>query len=132
MLRRFGHLLVVAALLAAIGGHWAILQSVAWATMLTDNLRTSSITEAVSNTFDGEHPCAMCKAIKQGRAEEKQQDKQQVKTGLKIEFGPVWQAAALTLERAREWVASSDDTLTINREGPPKPRPRATVPTVIS
>ena len=123
---------MLVALLTATGGHWALFQTVAWTNMLAENLRTESLGAALANTFDGEHPCAMCKAIKQGRAEEKQQDKQQVKTGLKIEFGPVWQAAALTLERAREWVASSDDTLTINREGPPKPRPRATVPTVIS
>ena len=74
VLRRIGHLFVVTALLAGIGGHWAILQSVAWATMLTENLQSGSMTEAVSKTFDGEHPCALCKRITEGKKSEKKSD----------------------------------------------------------
>jgi len=132
VIRRIAHLLVVTALLAGIGGHWAILQSVAWVTMLADNLQTASVTEAVSNTFDGEHPCPMCKAIKQGRADEKQQDKQQVKPGLKLEPGILSQTAIFTLTQAREWVSSTDLESDSDREGPPKPRPRAFSSPVLS
>lgn len=133
VIRRFAHLFVIIALVAGIGGHWAILQSIAWTTMLANNLQRTSLVEAVSDTFDGEHPCPMCKAIEKSRADEKNpQDKQQGKSGSKFEPGLAWQTDIYTLSRAREWVASSDESLTITREGPPKPRPRPTVPTIIS
>jgi hypothetical protein len=45
------------------GGHWAMLQGVAWATMVHDFSRNGSLTQAVEKTFDGKHPCAMCKKI---------------------------------------------------------------------
>src|SRR5207247_1889036 len=43
VLRRISHALVLCALLTAIGAHWAVLQSVAWTTMLAENLRTTSL-----------------------------------------------------------------------------------------
>ncbi|MCX6894418.1 MAG: hypothetical protein NTZ16_02705 [Verrucomicrobia bacterium] len=74
MFKRLGHLLLIVALLAATGGHWAVLQSVAWTTMLAANLTTDSFGEAVSKTFDGEHPCGLCCAVKAGKATEKKTD----------------------------------------------------------
>jgi hypothetical protein len=71
MFRRFAHALVIVALIAATGSHWAVLQAVAWSTMLADNLRTSSLTEAVQRTFDGRHPCSLCKKISSGKESEK-------------------------------------------------------------
>jgi hypothetical protein len=64
--------LVVALLTLAIGGHWAVLQSVAWTTMLAGNLRTSSLAVAVERTFDGQHPCKLCKVVSAGKKSEKQ------------------------------------------------------------
>jgi hypothetical protein len=69
--RRLGHILVVTALLAVVGGHWAFLQSIAWTTMLAQNLQTESLAAAVSKTFDGEHPCSLCDQITEGRKAEK-------------------------------------------------------------
>ena len=63
--------LVVLALALSTGLHWAALQTVAWTTMLADNLRQQSLTEAVSQTFDGQHPCCLCKAIAAGKQSEK-------------------------------------------------------------
>jgi len=68
---RFGHVLLIVALLAATGAHWTVLQSVAWTTMLADNLRKASLTEALERTFDGKHPCSLCKQITAGRKSEK-------------------------------------------------------------
>ena len=45
------------ALFMIAGGHWAMLQSVAWAGMVKDFSRTGTIAEAVTKTFDGKHPC---------------------------------------------------------------------------
>ncbi|MBE0540778.1 MAG: hypothetical protein IH623_05275 [Verrucomicrobia bacterium] len=68
---RLGHVLLIVALLAATGTHWAVLQSVAWTTMLVDNLRTVPLREAVERTFDGKHPCKLCHEISKGKAAEK-------------------------------------------------------------
>lgn len=81
---RLGHLLLIVALLGATGSHWMMLQSVAWATMLAENARTDSFQTALANTFDGRHPCALCKQIAQGRQSEKKSDQQL--TVKKLEF----------------------------------------------
>jgi hypothetical protein len=71
VLTRFGHVLLIVALLAATGAHWTVLQSVAWTAMLADNLRTASFTQALQRTFDGKHPCSLCKQITAGKKSEK-------------------------------------------------------------
>jgi hypothetical protein len=73
MKRPFQFISLMACLLAVFlsaGGHWAVLQSVAWARMLADFSRTDSWRVAVAKTFDGEHPCPMCLKIREGRARE--------------------------------------------------------------
>ena len=74
MFRKLGHVLLIVALLAAVGGHWVVLQSVAWTNMLAENLRTDSVTGAFEKTFDGQHPCCLCKAIKEGKKSEKKSE----------------------------------------------------------
>jgi hypothetical protein len=59
------------ALACSIGLHWCILQSVAWTGMLVNNLGTFSFSSAVERTFDGKHPCCLCKAIESGKKAEK-------------------------------------------------------------
>jgi len=39
--------------------------------MLAQNLRASIFSEAVSRTFDGKHPCALCKEVAKGKESEK-------------------------------------------------------------
>lgn len=38
--------------------------------MVVSRALTSSVAEAISSTFDGQHPCAMCSAISEGRCNE--------------------------------------------------------------
>ena len=68
---RVGNVLLIVALLGATGGHWALLQTFAWANMLATNLQTESTGDALARTFDGEHPCKMCKRIARGKQAEK-------------------------------------------------------------
>jgi hypothetical protein len=68
--RLLGCLVMTAALFLSAGGHLALLQGVAWATMIRDYSRTGSVTAAVEKTFDGKHPCAMCKKIAAQRSHE--------------------------------------------------------------
>ena len=76
------------ALVLATGLHWAALQTVAWTAMFAANLASQqSLTEAVSQTFDGEHPCPLCKAIAAGKKSEKKSEA--IAPALKMEFPPV-------------------------------------------
>ena len=77
---------VIAVLVITTGAHWTALQTIAWTTMLADNLRTQSVAEAVSHTFDGEHPCPLCKAIAAAKKSEKKSE--MVSPVLKMEFLP--------------------------------------------
>lgn len=62
--------MVVFSLVATLGAHWALLQTVAWTTMLADNLHSNSFHAAVTKTFDGKHLCPLCKAIAAGKKSE--------------------------------------------------------------
>lgn len=74
MVKKFGHCLLILALLGATGGHWAVLQTIAWADMLATNLQTESVGTALTKTFDGAHPCKLCKQISSGKQSEKKSD----------------------------------------------------------
>jgi hypothetical protein len=85
--KRLGKIFLVFALAAMLGAHWTLLQTVAWTAMLADNLHSSSFQIAAEKTFDGKHPCCLCKAIAAGKQSEK-------KTELsfqsqKLEFPPL-------------------------------------------
>jgi len=64
---RIGKICLVLALVTMLGAHWALLQTVAWTTMLADNLHSNSFQYAVAKTFDGHHPCPICQAIAAGK-----------------------------------------------------------------
>lgn len=67
-----GRWLVVIALVLSTGGHWALLQVCAWTGMVVSYSQSATISEAISMTFDGEHPCKLCKVVKQGRKAEQE------------------------------------------------------------
>ena len=54
---------ILLALLVATNSHLPLMQVVAWAGMLIDYSRDAGFSDAIEMTFDGEHPCSMCKAI---------------------------------------------------------------------
>ena len=113
---------MVLALVLATGVHWAALQSVAWATMLAGNLCTESVSKAVSNTFDGAHPCPLCKAIAAAKKSEKKSEA--LSTVLKLEFLPVAERVIL-LPPARFEILPIQDTFADSLSFPPPvPPPR--------
>jgi hypothetical protein len=67
---RVGCLLCSLAFLQLLGGHWAILQAGAWAGMVVSYSQQAGLMAGVSQTFDGEHPCPICKAIQDGQKHE--------------------------------------------------------------
>ena len=87
MLRRLGLVFAALALFSIAGGHWAVLQTVAWAEMLRDyTQQTGSVAVAVEQTFDGAHPCGLCLQIASAKQEEAkaQNGKQKPSSGQKI------------------------------------------------
>ncbi|MCL4785682.1 MAG: hypothetical protein KJ070_02650 [Verrucomicrobia bacterium] len=76
LLRATGVAASLLALFVMLGGHWLALQSVAWARMLAEFSRTDSFTQAVGKTFDGKHPCKLCLSIREGRQQEKREQRE--------------------------------------------------------
>lgn len=72
--------LLTLALATAVNLHLPAMQVVAWTGMIVDYSRGNSLSEAVAMTFDGDHPCRMCKEIRKQQtpsAEEEIQTAQQ-------------------------------------------------------
>lgn len=70
--------IVVALLIIFMGLHWAILQSLAWITMVAAYSQETTLSTALSKTLDGQHPCRLCLWIKDARNDEKRADKKAV------------------------------------------------------
>jgi hypothetical protein len=75
-LLRLGYALFALAVLGISGGHWAVFQAVAWSRMLVENTRAGELTQAVRKTFDGQHPCDLCRQIEKGRKAEQKPELQ--------------------------------------------------------
>ncbi len=108
----------------SLGMHWALLQTVAWTGMVISYSQRGPLQEAISMTFDGKHPCALCKAIQKGRADEQKRDSQQLNPSVKLDVAVVWQASDFIFGASRELIPSSDWNTDPRQEEPPKPRPR--------
>jgi len=67
---------MILAMLMACGGHWAVLQTVAWTKMIADFSQKEGLQSAITKTFDGCHACKLCNCIKAGKASEKKQEPQ--------------------------------------------------------
>ena len=70
LLQRLARGVVVSAICLSLGLQWAALQGIAWTTMLINYSKDGSLVEAVTKTFDGDHPCALCQAVEDGRGKE--------------------------------------------------------------
>ncbi|HTI69765.1 MAG TPA: hypothetical protein VMF06_07350 [Candidatus Limnocylindria bacterium] len=69
---RFAKALSVALLIISVGMHWVLLQSVAWVGMVVTYAQRDSLPVALSKTFDGRHPCRLCKAVASGQQSEQE------------------------------------------------------------
>jgi hypothetical protein len=116
-------MLLTMLLIASIGGHWALLQSVAWVSMVIDYSKEAPISIAVSKTFDGKHPCNLCKLVKSGKASEKRQEAIKVKS--KIDFWmPLQSFIDPSLDFAQIDFIAFDSSFKTRGDRPPVPPPR--------
>lgn len=72
-MRRFAQICCLLAAFAVAGGHWAVLQSVAWFGMLADYSAQYGLVAGAARTFDGQHPCSLCDKVNEGRKKEERQ-----------------------------------------------------------
>jgi len=121
MKRRLLQLAVACALILAVGAHWVVLQSVAWAGMVITFSQSAPLTVALQRTFDGQHPCKLCKVVEEGRHSEQQQTV--LKPGLKLDFFLERPAAFALLPSGEPSLAAPAPCVSQHLESPPTPPP---------
>lgn len=118
---------VAVALFIVAGGHWGAMQTMAWAGMLWNHTQADgSLLSGAKKTFDGKHPCKMCKSIKV--AKEKESTVPVTVVALKkIESLPAPMCAALPFCDCRKFVFPAAATVRIvaRADEPPVPVPIA-------
>ena len=109
---------------AIAGGHWAVLQSVAWGQMLVIySKQEGSFLAGAEKTFSGEAPCSMCRKIAEAKKQEEKApatikaDKKSDTTI--VVFGSILPPAAQPDQVFR----SFEDKFLIRSEAPPTPIP---------
>ena len=112
-------------LILSVGMHWGLLQSIAWTGMMMRYAHEGSVSEAVSRTFDGQHPCCLCKLIQKARAEEKKQNGQNIKPVYKMELAWFSPATLVILEGTRPPATGIIGAASSRTSSPPKPPPRS-------
>ena len=123
MRARLTQLGVALSLIGAIGGHWALLQTVAWAGMLVSYSRDATFSDAMVRTFDGRHPCKLCLEVRDGKKAERRAELH------KVESQPdYWLLSSSILLFPPGPVPLSprlDGWMFVRFESPPTPPPRA-------
>jgi hypothetical protein len=122
-MRRFGKIIAVVVLVFTLGLHWTAIQSIAWFSMILRYSQEAPFRDAVVRTFDGQHPCSLCRLVAQGRQSDHRTSERQF-PGLKLD---------LFLESAPEFsfarsnpgpVTGSNARAGARFQKPPSPPPR--------
>ena len=122
---RFARFLLVTALMISIGAQWAVLQSAAWVGMAVSySIKQGSISAGLSQTFDGKHPCPLCKAVKQGSESDKKDSAKQDLLKKKLELFTQHQIITFVSQDTPEQLWMREPTATPRRLVPPVPPPR--------
>ncbi len=115
--------LVVAALALTLGLHWAVLQSAAWVGMAVKFSQDSSFGVALGKTFDGQHPCQLCKFVENGKKSAPKDEFSKVSLKLDGLCAPA--AWTLTSPQISTDASPAPLFLTARFLAPPVPPPRA-------
>ena len=113
---------IVLPLICAIGGHWAILQSVAWAGMAASYLQQVDFKHALLKTFDGRHPCKLCKAVQAGKKCEQKQPLLKAET--KLDLCLPREVSRLNALHPFAQCRFDSQSAPLRAEAPPSPPPR--------
>jgi hypothetical protein len=120
---------VFAAVFLMCGGHWWVLQSLAWSRMLVRYTRTDPLVTAVLKTFDGRHPCSLCLKVQEGWHEEQKQERKSPMLRLDKMPEGCWQLRQLTVPVQEVLPRGAIPFVTVFYsdfiDSPPVPPPRA-------
>jgi hypothetical protein len=122
VLRCTGRIVTILALCCAIGLHWVALQSLAWTTMIIDYSMRAPLRQAITQTFDGAHPCSLCHAVNTGKNSEKKSDLQSPAS--KIDMICASRAISLVPPFVRFEYATGAFSVSDSGQSPPVPPPR--------
>lgn len=113
------------AMFAVAGGHWALLQSVAWGQMLYTYSQGDGFVAGAKKTFSGEAPCSMCKKIAEAK-------KQEEKAPPTFKIDKKTDISLVCFAPLVPWPTSNDrdfhpfdDKYSVRLEAPPTPVPIA-------
>jgi hypothetical protein len=112
----------ILALCCAIGLQWLALQSIAWTAMIVDYSKRVSVGKAIEQTFDGAHPCSLCRFVNNGKACEKKSDLQPLMP--KVDMICTRQAITLFRPFVHFEYLTSDVSFCQIGHSPPVPPPR--------
>jgi hypothetical protein len=124
-MRRLTHVIVLAAFVFSLGGHWYLLQGLAWANMIREYSQAVPLSQAVGMTFSGQYPCSICKAI----ADHKSSDLQKAFTLDTTEKKFPLPTKLVMFRPAASPILYPDlvSLLQLRSEAPPTPPPRPTL-----
>jgi len=124
--RKLPLVLILAAWLLATGSQWDLLQTFAWARMLTENVQSLPMEAALARTFSPEGRCEMCNGITTAKQQQDEADsalggKAGGKTLLVYMPTPVVVIQAPNVSR---FIPSETLITGLGRSAPPLPPPR--------
>ena len=109
-------------LVLTIGGHWMLLQSVAWVRMAVVFSEKAPLAQSLRMTFDGKHPCKLCKAVQEGRHSAKEE--RPGKSGTKLDLVCFRSLLVMVPRAGGGSVVAQSNALEQRSEPPPTPPPR--------
>lgn len=115
--------MIVLTLVLAAGGHWALLQSVAWARMTVAFSQTAPLSVALKKTFDGRHPCQLCQFVAEGKKSEQKQALEKIEA--KFEFFNQSGTVSLFPPTQFHLLPAAACAGGQRNDAPPRPPPRA-------
>ena len=122
MPRRVAQSLIVATLILSIGAHWGILQLAAWVSMTVSYSHSVPLRVALQKTFDGQHPCRLCKAVAAGKKSE--QNRAALKLETKLDLFSLSEQAVPQFVATSSLPFAESNFAPSRVETPPRPPPR--------
>lgn len=121
-MQKAGRVATILALCLSIGLHWAALQSFAWTTMLIEYAKDRPLRQAIEQTFDGKHPCQICKGISLAQHVPKRQSVQVTVNKLDL----ICATRSFRFVRHFEYLEYTGQAtvISLREESPPVPPPR--------
>jgi len=109
-------------LVCVVGGHWALLQSLAWVGMTINFSRTDRLDVAIEKTFNGQHPCHLCHFVAEGKKSERTKEVAKADTKLDLISSPCFSLPTPSQHSVELTACLVSGCLRL--DAPPSPPPR--------